>query len=149
VQNLRASSDKTRHPLTSPRPSKPCPSHSSGILNSSTDSQQFLRPHGYYSNLYTSRSSPNMLKRKADHDHVARLAKIAKTTKEPTKPAKIYETDLERIIGQGQELVINALKLCQRFERQKLGRRARVAKDEINQKEIQRINQEIKAVNVC
>ena len=78
-----------------------------------------------------------------------RLANGSKVSVQKTEVDKSYESELERILDQSRQLLIKALKLCQRFERQKLGRRARNATTEKNDTEIERIDEEIKALNVC
>jgi hypothetical protein len=57
----------------------------------------------------------------------------------------------ERLLDDGQRSVANALKLCQRFERQKLGRRVKDATAEngdSSAKSLDRLNREIKALKV-
>jgi hypothetical protein len=90
-----------------------------------------------------------MQKRKGEPAETTRSAKASKVSMPPTEIVKSYESELERILDQGRQLLINALKLCQRFERQKLGRRSRNAKIEKNDAEFERIDEEIKALNVC
>src|ERR1700761_5245663 len=90
-----------------------------------------------------------MQKRKREPAETTRSAKASKVSMPKTDIVKSYESELERILDQSRQLLIKALKLCQRFERQKLGRRARNATTEKNDTEIERIDEEIKALNVC
>jgi hypothetical protein len=88
------------------------------------------------------------IKRKHDSPTSERPSKAAKTSGVKMEPAKVYASEIEAILDRGQELVHNALKLVRRFERQKLSRRAKTADAEKNEKDIKRIEDEIKALNV-
>jgi BUD22 domain-containing protein len=87
-----------------------------------------------------------MPKRKAESD-LERPPKKSQPSQAPSAPTKSYGTRLERILDEGKQLVVQATKLCQRFERQKLGRRSYTARVEKDDKEIQRIDEEIQALN--
>jgi hypothetical protein len=89
---------------------------------------------------------PKRKREPVETDHVTRASKV---NGERNADAKTYETELERILDNGKQLLINALKLCQRFERQKLSRRSRKAITEKDDKETERIEEEVKALNVC
>jgi hypothetical protein len=57
----------------------------------------------------------------------------------------------ERLLDDGRRNVAGALKVCQRFERQKLGRRVKdttAAGDEDSVKTLERLNREIQALKV-
>jgi hypothetical protein len=56
-------------------------------------------------------------------------------------------TRAERLLDEGQRNVADALKLCQRFERQKLGRRVKDV-DSSSAKSLDRLNREIQALKV-
>jgi hypothetical protein len=87
-----------------------------------------------------------MPKRKAE-SNLERPPKKSQPSEAPSAPTRSYGTELERILDEGKQLVVQATKLCQRFERQKLGRRSYTARAEKDDKEIQRIDEEIQALN--
>jgi hypothetical protein len=88
-----------------------------------------------------------MPKRKDESTTDERVSKARKLSKEEPEPEKSYANEFERILDLGKELVINELKLVQRFERQKLSRRSKTAAGEKNDKVVKRISDEIKALN--
>jgi hypothetical protein len=69
------------------------------------------------------------------------------TSKEVTPLPKIYANKLDKILDQGHEFVTSALKVVQRFERQKLARRIKDARSKKDEKNVTRIVGEIEALN--
>jgi hypothetical protein len=71
---------------------------------------------------------------------------------EPSRSKDVPPTTrAERLLDDGHRNVANALKLCLRFERQKLGRRvknATAAGDSETAKSLDRLNREIQALKV-
>lgn len=86
-------------------------------------------------------------KRKHLSEEPERSGKAAKLSKVPAEPPKKYNSNLEKKLDQGRELVFNAIKLVRRFERQKLSRRSKTAEADKNEKDIKRIDDEIRALN--
>jgi hypothetical protein len=72
---------------------------------------------------------------------------IASNNKEASPPRKVYANKLDKILDQGHEFVTSALRVVQRFERQKLARRVKDAQSKKDEKNITRIKGEIEALN--
>ncbi|KAL8728088.1 MAG: hypothetical protein Q9166_005613 [cf. Caloplaca sp. 2 TL-2023] len=86
-----------------------------------------------------------MSKRKRDEDH-----QVGYSLKEPTsKDLRAQKKYLEGILKRGKQLLWQALKLARGFERQKLGRRQKVAKAAKNDDDSKRLVAEVSALKVC
>ena len=63
--------------------------------------------------------------------------------------ARLQEEYLESVLQRSKQLLSQALKLARGFERQKLGRRQKVAKAADNDGDSKRLAAEVKALKVC